>query len=425
MISTILKQIWNKRNSNIYIFLELVLVTFFMWEVIDPVYVLLSNRAIDQGYEVNNVLQLTTGVYPSSHSRFKKEFDSDSIARVSHSRIYDLVRKYPGVESSVVVPWEGHPYGMSYDTRGVCYDSIVMDNVLKMNYYTNGDFFRVFRITDVMGNYPDEKAQEPGNIFLTRSVVDKLFQGGNPLGKRVLSYDRDKTQTVAGIIPHFKYRSTDQPIPTCFFSEDYNELGMNNLSSVKICFRIQDHVSKSLFIERFKEELAPQLNIGNFYFQKLVDFEQIRADSEFRFGVTNTLRLRIVLALFFLVCIFLGIAGTFWLRSDARKSEIGLRISLGSTRKNILKEFLCESWLITTSAWLLGILFVLQRVFYTGFANPPQYETSAYLQNRFLPHFLIMSSIVYILLIFITLIGTWIPAQRAAHTEPANALRDE
>lgn len=424
MISAILKQIWNKRNSNVYLFLELVLVTFFMWGVIDPVYVLLSNRSIDQGYDVDQVLLLRTGVYPSNHSRYKEEFDSDSMAVASYIRIYDLVKQHPDVESSVPI-WQGnHPYSGSYNGRQVCRDSIIT-HAMQINFYNQGDFFRVFRIKDVNGNYPEEREWQSGHIFLTQDVVNKLFTDENPVGKEVLSGDRTTTQVLGGVIPHFKYHSTEQPIPTCFIPYDFSRITPGRLPYTEICIRIQEGISKAVFMERFKQEMAPQLSIGNFYFQEILDFEQICSHTEFTFGVTNTLRLRIGLSLFFLVCTFLGISGTFWLRSDARRSEIGLRMSLGSTRKNILKEFLCESWLITTLAWLLGILLVLQRVFYTGFANPPQYANSAYLQNRFVPHFLIVSLIVYVLLILITLVGTWIPAQRAAHTEPANALRDE
>ncbi|MCD7898660.1 MAG: FtsX-like permease family protein [Bacteroides sp.] len=122
----------------------------------------------------------------------------------------------------------------------------------------------------------------------------------------------------------------------------------------------------------------------------------------------------------------MGIAGTFWLRGNARRSEIGLRMSLGASPRNILNEFLIESWFIMTIAWLIGIIFIFQHVYYAGFAETPKVPDSyEYIQNQFVPHFLIVSLIVYLLLLLITFIGTWIPARRAAKAKPADALRDE
>lgn len=192
------------------------------------------------------------------------------------------------------------------------------------------------------------------------------------------------------------------------------------------CFRIRDGISPQVFMEEFKQEMNPRFKLGNAYLLQVTSFDTIFRESEFTHGVTNTLRLQSALAIFFLICTFLGIAGTFWLHSNARRGEIGLRMAMGSTRKEILKEFLTESWIITSIAWFIGILFALQRVYMTGFANPPRYHIDAsYIQNMFIPHFLIVSLIIYVLIILISFIGTWIPASRAAQIEPAEALRSE
>lgn len=50
MLQTILHQLWNQRRQNAWIFLELLVVSFFLWTVIDPIYVLTANHAIDRGY---------------------------------------------------------------------------------------------------------------------------------------------------------------------------------------------------------------------------------------------------------------------------------------------------------------------------------------------------------------------------------------
>ncbi|NDV81868.1 ABC transporter permease [Bacteroides sp. 51] len=426
MIKHILKQIWNKRRANTWIFLELVLVTFFMWGVIDPVYVLLSNRAIPSGYNIDNVFRLTIGQYPSTHRKFREELNSDSIRRVNFLHMYNQVRSYDGVESAVITADNQYPLSESTSSTTVQYDSI-QTSALIMSFYHDGDFFKVFRMHDInTGTMPGHRNPDGRTIYVTKWVEDKLTPGKSLVGKEIFPAYSDDTvyYEVKGIMPDFKFRSTGQPIRTQFIPLE--TLDVEDFPwSAQICFRIRDGLSKEVFAEQFKQEMASRLNVGNLYMLKLTDFDTIYRHSEFSQGVTNKLRLQISLATFFLICTFLGIAGTFWLRSDSRKGEIGLRMALGGTRREIMKEFLTESWLITTAAWILGIFFVLQRVYFTGFAEPPQFENDAYLQNRFLPHFLIVSLIVYALMLFIAVIGTLIPARQAAATLPSDALRNE
>ena len=53
MLKMIFNQLWNQRRQNGWIFMELLVVSFFLWTVIDPIYVLTANRHIDSGYPVS------------------------------------------------------------------------------------------------------------------------------------------------------------------------------------------------------------------------------------------------------------------------------------------------------------------------------------------------------------------------------------
>ena len=43
MITTIIKQLWNKRRANAWIFIELVLAAYFLWSVTDSLYFYTGN----------------------------------------------------------------------------------------------------------------------------------------------------------------------------------------------------------------------------------------------------------------------------------------------------------------------------------------------------------------------------------------------
>lgn len=434
MIRHICKQMWNKRRANIWILLELILVTFFMWGAIDPVYVLLSNRSIDPGYDTDQVFRLSVGQYPSTHSKFDETQDSDSLRRIAFMRIYDRVRQYTGVESAVIIKDELYPLSQSMSSTEIKRDSLIC-GVTLMKFYRDGSFFDVFRIKDIYtGEIPDHRLPSDRVVYLTENGAERLYSEGNITGQEIYSpYGLEifnsrgqdsTTYRVAGVMANCKTETTSQPRPVLYLRlGDFGARGFPH--AAQVCFRIRDGISKGQFAEQFKKELAPQLSIGNLYFMTLTDFDTIRHHREIENGVLNKLRLQIGLAVFFLLCTFLGIAGTFWLRGNARRGEIGLRMSLGGSRKKIWNEFMLESWLLTTLACFIGILFVLQRVYYTGFAEAPMKVNDMYAQNRFVPHFLIVSAIVYALMLCIAFVGTWIPARQASSISPSEALRGE
>ena len=70
MIKTIFKQIWNQRKMNLWIFLELLAVSFFLWLVLDPVYVLNVNKQTKRGYESEGRYVLDLSRYSKGHGDY-------------------------------------------------------------------------------------------------------------------------------------------------------------------------------------------------------------------------------------------------------------------------------------------------------------------------------------------------------------------
>ncbi len=424
MIRLTFKQMWNKRRSNGWIFIELVLVTIFMWKAIDPVFVISCNKTIDKGYNSTNAFRLTFGEYSSAHAKYDETQIGDSLREVNFLRIYEQLRNYTGVTATSIVMNYGHPSSQSYSGTGFKYDSLGTGGRY-YQFYKDGEYFKVFGMENNISGNPDTRSFSTSSVYFTEAMAHKLFNGENGLNHTVTNYNGSIEFNVAGIVDKFKTSKLEQPIPAAFMPTD-----KLNISSfpfcMQICFRIHDDVSPQVFAERFKEEFVPRMSLGNYYYLDLTNFETIERAYEFAKGYTNTVRLQISLVVFFLLCTFLGISGTFWLRTNSRRGEIGLRIAMGGTPRSILKNFLTESVLLTTIAWLIGMLIMSQLVFHSGFDSRDYLgEDMQYIQNRPVPHFLIVSFITYILTLLIALLGTWIPARRAARIEPADALRDE
>ena len=172
------------------------------------------------------------------------------------------------------------------------------------------------------------------------------------------------------------------------------------------------------------------MNQGNFYFKGFKSFADMRHELGTVAGVYNTLRLKLGLAAFTLLCIFLGMVGTFWIRCNARRQEIGLMRSLGATEGRVKNQFLTEAGLLVTGAFILSLILVVNLVIMPNgmtqqnVTGQPEFAlVSQWLSPGV--QFTMVSLITYLALLVIALVGTLIPVRRAVKVLPADALRDE
>lgn len=86
---------------------------------------------------------------------------------------------------------------------------------------------------------------------------------------------------VAGVFGEFKHRDYEQPFPLVVFLKSRIEAEPYIQWRWRIVFRLKDGVDAWAFEKRFREEVAPQLQIGNFCYPELVSFNrQIRNELE-------------------------------------------------------------------------------------------------------------------------------------------------
>lgn len=415
-----LRQLWNQRRANGWLLAELVVVSYFLWGVIDPVYVILSNRAIPDGYELADTYLLQLNRYHSMHRLFQTGAATDSALQADFMQIVERVEHYPGVSAAAVVFNGSYPQSGSWMDTGYAHDTLNV-NAQVLSFLSGTDFFGVFRMKNAEGNVIPILPPSTSAAYGTTNVMRKLFPNGTGKGNWIHTEDTLTRRQVADVLPVIQTRSMMQPRP--LIVEATNQLYVDQ--HPEICFRVRDGLASQAFTEQLKNDLQVLCRSGNFYFSSVNDFPTLAKETEIIFGTTGTLQLQLCMASFFMLCTFLGMVGTFWFRCQARRNEIGLRMAMGSSRQAMHRQFLFESWVLTTLGFVIGLLIVFQRIWHNGFAEATYNGSSEYLQNRPVPHFLLVTTFVYLLLVAVALIGTWIPAERAARTQPADALRDE
>ena len=418
----ILRQLWNQRAANGWILGELVVVTYFLWGVVDPVYVLLSDKALPDNYDLTDTYLLSIGAYSANHTRYNPELDSDSLKQVDFMRIVDQVRRYPGVSDVTVSFFNSYPQSGTWN-GGQLFNDTIFANIQQMTFLSGTDYFGVFRIHDARtGEIPPVLAEGEQGIYLTPDVAEKLFGEKYPQNKWIHWGDSTRKSPLSAVIDPLQIRSISQPGPLVFKAT--SEL-IHLPGAARICFRVRDGLASPAFTETFKREMRPRMQIGNYYLVSLTDFKTVSKHFEYYMGTTGTIRLQIILAAFFLLCVFLGMGGTFWLRCNSRREEMGIYMTMGSTRHRLIRQFLLEAWWMVTIAFVIGALAQFQIVYLNGFAFAPDDPNPDYIQNRPVLHFLIVSAISYILILAVSFVATYIPVSKAARMNPADALRDE
>lgn len=437
MIKIIFNLIWNQRRMNGWIFIELLVVSFFLWIVLDPICVLTATKNISPGYEEEGRMVVRLAKYEATNARYDAEAEKNDSMKVAHyERVARIIRDLPEVESLSIpmqmsFPGSGNWSGMMLfrDTADVAKNKSV-----HMQWYAfveGSNPFSTYGMKNVhTGRYlnPDEGIK---GVYVSENLAVELFGTNDAVGKKVYQNQHKDTElTIAGVFEDYKHYEYQQPYPLLIYFQKGIEASPYMHWRYPFVFKLKEGVNEETFKKRFVSEVAPQLAWGNLRFHSITSFSEVIEDNNEMGGINNKIRLNYALAGFAVLCIFLGMLGTFWIRSNARRQEIGVMRSMGASKQRIVTQFLTEAALLVTMAFVCALPLLLHYVhvegmYETGFTGSNPIISPKYWVNNFGCHFGIVSLITYFILLFVALVGTLIPVKRAADVLPADALRDE
>ena len=134
-------------------------------------------------------------------------------------------------------------------------------------------------------------------------------------------------------------------------------------------------------------------------------------------GKLNQQKKDLSLAVFLMLNVFLGVVGTFWLRTEKRRGEIGLRMALGSDRTTLGKLMFSEGLLFLVLTFPLLLIFALIMT---------QVELlDMYREPLSLFRFIGTMGIVYLMMAFMICLGIFFSTSKAMKMHPAEALHYE
>ena len=416
MIKHLLKIIWNERSHNIGIWIELLLVSLFLWYITDYLYVTISEYNRPMGFDIENTYKIQLGILNDQNTDFMKDEPLDAdVARLK--TILERIQHNSMIEAASV-SFHSSPYNGSNSLLFLYNDTLQTNYALRR--MVTPDFFKVFRYKSKNGSTEElVKALERDELVISASIEKKLFGKKESAVGREISFEKsDSAQlyrvgAVSTNIRYDNFSNSDSYYADKINNDYYNFLARDYIDILEICVRVKPEEEHD-FENRFRIQMTEQLRLGNYYLNTIQSIPEIK--KAFQLDDMNDLRMRFFIIFFLLINIFLGITGTFWFRTQYRRNEIGVRIAMGETRKGLLKMFYTEGLLLLTFAMIPSMLV---------FAFIKNAEILHYYWTFTIGRYFIGFGITYLLLALMILLGIWFPARKAIKISPADALRDE
>ena len=431
MLKSIFKQIWNRRQHNTWIIIELVLVFCLIWYMTDYFFVLTYNYSIPNYRNIDHTFLIKLDEYPPGNPGFDEKEREPEAREANFEHILQIIRNYPGIESLSIsflnsLPETGNYSGRSFTNPD---DTTINVQAQQFDIDIHSDFFRVFGYTTNNGKSPvsvsDFDWSQPNGVVISRSFAQEFFPNENSiLGKTI--GQGDNPPRIIGIVDNTKRFDYERPQHTM-----YKMLPLDNniIQSAHIAVRSNATLSDVIFRENLEKELNSKLPIGNFYLKNITSFKDIVHETKIRYGIVNEIQIRIYLMLFFLVNILLCVIGTFWYRVSTRKDEIGLRKAMGASgvciRNSLLIEGLCLLTIAALIAMIITYQFVYADLIMTLKGNVGDTVKTVYLPDHTILRFLITNAITWIIMAAVGIAAVWLPARKAAAMEAAEALHYE
>lgn len=394
MIRHILKQIWTQRRRNGWIFGELLIVFVLCWYMMDYAFVMIHNRMIPKGYDITDTYQILYG---------KNVNDS---TRADYDQFIDKVKQFPGVQHVFATSdWSINPFSGSYSGSQIQRDSTSTSYNMQIKRIDDNSYFDVFAIHSSVSR---QRAQlvlsDNSTIILNQNLAKLMFGTENPLGQTV--YIGEKAYRVTDIVENQKRFDYSQPGNMVFYPTQYHDM-----SPPEISIRTGSNFS----LEQFKRDVTSDIT----------SYKEVQRAQEFTWGITKEIRIRNGIMVFFVLNIMLGVIGTFWFRNQTRRSEIGLRMALGSSDRKIQNQYIVEALLILTLAAIPALIINTALLQADIIKTLGEEATGNYITGNKWLRFIITNGCTYILLAIIVAVSAWIPARQASKVHPVEALKDE
>jgi len=185
----------------------------------------------------------------------------------------------------------------------------------------------------------------PGVVIVSASTARALWPGQDPIGKRV-EMGRNRELSVVGVVPDTRYRDLRSDRPSVYFPLAQSFFPV---APTKLLVKTEGTVSATSLIRQVVAEVDPDVTVAN-----------VATLEEHLEGPRAQPRLNsMILGAFAVAALTLAAIGLFSVMSTMvrrRSREIGIRMALGATSREVGTMVIVRGLIIATAGTLAGIV---------------------------------------------------------------------
>jgi predicted permease len=361
-------------------------------------------RNVDPGYDID-------GIYTFQYAPQQPQLNDGPSLGQLHLTMMDRLRALPGVTAVGVVnniPLDEGTGGVRVLTEG----SDEGGTLVSMT-FAGGDYFSAMGIDVLQGRtFTNHEAVTPNtSVIASRSAVEQLWPGQNPLGLRMrprFGGQDTLVFTVVGVVEDVKqneWREEGQAVlyfPLTGPSAD--AWGMGSPAYVVKSPRAESLTGE---VRALVRELAPEAPV---YREYTMEFLARRSMIQLSFTM---LTLGVVSAL----ALVLGAVGLYGVLSYVvaqRTREIGVRMALGATAAAVRRQVVSQGTTVVVIGIVIGVGAALVT---TRFLGALLYDVEAVDP--------IVFAAMSVIMISMGVLASYMPARRASSVDPIEALRSD
>lgn len=254
----------------------------------------------------------------------------------------------------------------------------------------------------------DDDREAPRVAIVNEQLAQHYWPNQDPLGKRFRLNDADKTWVeVVGVARTTKYLFIAEP-PTDFVYLAYRQRPPQRMIMVA-----QSAADPTTLVGPLREVVRSlDVNQPIFNVRTMAEFYRMRAVAVFNVLIT-------VVGGMGLMGLILAIVGLYGLVAYAvarRTREIGIRIAVGATQETVLRMVLRQGMVLALIGLVVGLIASVGAARLLAAAFPQGGQERADVLALVIVTFIVLA---------VTFVAAYIPAMRAAKTNPVQALRHE
>jgi predicted permease len=371
-------------------------------------------QSIDPGFNPHGVLSMAVSVAGTEESEPHRR-------AIFYRQLIESLRTLPGLEAAGGInhlPLAGDLWGWPFAIEGRG-KSLPGESPLAVYRVVMPGYFETMRLAVLRGREiaASDDPSAPGVVLINEKAAREYWPGENPLGKHIAFDDDQRASptwlTVIGIVRDAKQGDWAQA--------PYPEVYLAALQNRGFLGESESHASYITLVVRTRGNPAALSGLikntvwsfdRNLAISEVLTMDDVvaEANAEPRFEMA-------LLGVFAGVALLLAAVGIYGVMSysvERRTHEIGIRISLGASRTDVLKLVVRQGMVLAlagSAAGIVGALLLsrlMTKLLYGVLPTDPLTFTG-----------------VAVLLTLVALAANYLPARRATRVDPMVALRYE